>query len=84
MTEEKVNKGTELLHTLKILKENRKIWEKGATLQEMVISDKYDYIDKNNLYKVQCAYVNFDKLKKDTLANIDRMIEETQNEFRKL
>lgn len=50
----------------------------------MVISDKYDYIDENSLYKVQCVYVNFDKLKKDTLANIDRMIEETQNEFRKL
>lgn len=44
----------------------------------------YDYIDQNSLYRVRCAYVDFDKLKEDTLANINRMIEETQKEFEKL
>ena len=81
MTEDKIHKGTELLHKLKNLKEDREIWRKGATLQRIVISDKYDYINDDDLYIVRSGYVGFKKLKEDTLANIDKMIEETQKEF---
>lgn len=81
MTEEKVKKGTELLQRLRSLKEERRIWEGGVTLQRMAISDKYDYIDEGSIYRVKCAYVDFEKLKEDTLANIDRMMEKTQKEF---
>nr|DAQ75169.1 MAG TPA: hypothetical protein [Crassvirales sp.] len=84
MTEEKVKKGTELLQRLRSLKEERRIWEGGVTLQRMAISDKWDYISESDIYRVRCAYVDFDKLKEDTLANIDRMIEKTQEEFNKL
>ena len=81
MTEEKVKKGEELLQRLRSLKEERRIWEGGVTLQRMAISDKYDYISESDIYRVRCAYVDFEKLKEDTLANIDRMMEKTQKEF---
>lgn len=81
MTEEKINKGKELLQKLHNLKEDRKIWEKGVILWSIAVSDKYDYIDQSNVYRVRCGYVDFEKLKEDTLANIDKMIEETQREF---
>ena len=84
MTEEKINKGAELLSKLRNLREDRKIWENGATLQSLTVSDKYDYIDQSSLSRVRCAYVDFDELKEDTLANIDRMIKEIQEEFEKL
>ena len=81
MTEEKIKKGTELLQKLHNLKEERRIWKGGVTLQRMAISDKWDYISESDIYRVRCAYVDFDKLKEDTLANIDRMMEKTQKEF---
>lgn len=81
MTEEKINKGKELLQKLHNLKEDRKIWEKGVILWSIAVSDKYDYIDQSNAYRVRRGYIDFEKLKKDTLANIDKMIEETQREF---
>lgn len=84
MTEEKINKGTELLSKLRSLKEDRKIWENGATLQCLTMSDKYDHIDQSSLHRARCAYVDFAKLREDTLANIDRMIKEIQKEFDKL
>lgn len=84
MTEEKIKKGTELLQKLHNLKEERRIWKGGVTLQRIAISDKYDYISESDIYRVRCAYVDFDKLKGDTLANIDKMIEKIQKEFNKL
>lgn len=84
MTEEKVKKGTELLHRLNNLKEDRKVWEKCVILHNIALADKYEYIDTNNIYYVRCNYVNFNKLKEDTLANIDRMIKEIQEEFDRL
>lgn len=81
MTEEKINKGKELLQKLCNLKEDKEIWERGVILWSIAVSDKYDYIDQSNVYRVRCGYVDFEKLKEDTLANIDKMIEETQREF---
>lgn len=84
MTEDKINKGTELLCRLKNLREDRKVWEKAVRLHNITLTAKYECIDKNDVYFVRSNYINFEKLKEDTLANIDRMIEETQKEFDKL
>lgn len=84
MTEDKINKGTELLYRLKNLREDRKVWEKAVRLHNITLTAKYKYIDKNDVYFVRSSYINFEKLKEDTLANIDRMIEEIQKEFDKL
>ena len=84
MTEDKINKGTELLYRLKNLREDRKVWEKAVRLHNITLTAKYEYIDKNDVYFVRSSYINFEKLKEDTLANIDRMIEEIQKEFDKL
>lgn len=81
MTEEQVKKGKELLARLEKLKDNRKLWEKGVKLHRIHLSDKYDYIDISNVFEVSSSFVDFDKLKEDTLANIDRLIQETQREF---
>lgn len=81
MTEEKINKGKELLKRLHDLKEDKGMWERGVTLWSIAVSDKYDYIDSSSAYRVRRAYIDFEKLKEDTLANIDKMIEETQREF---
>lgn len=84
MTEEKIKKGVELLERLKKLNEEKKLWEKGCTLQSLRISDKYDYIDENSIYSTRVAFVNFDKLQSDTLTNINKMIVKVQEELDKL
>lgn len=58
--------------------------EKCVILHNIVLAGKYEYINTNNIYYVRCNYVNFNKLKEDTLANIDRMIKEIQEEFDRL
>ncbi len=84
MTEEKVKKGADLLLKLKHLKEDRKMWKSGVLLHRLELSCKYDYISSNDVYPVRCSCVNFKRLQEDTLANIDRMIAETQKEFDRL
>lgn len=81
MTEEQVKKGKELLFKLEKLKDNRKLWENGVQLMRVSITHKYDYIQPSDVFDVYSSYIDFDKLKKDTLANIDRLIQETQREF---
>lgn len=84
MTEEKIKKGVELLERLKKLNEEKKLWEKGCTLQSLRISDKYDHIDRDSVYSARVTFINFDKLQSDTLANINEMIVKVQEEFNKL
>lgn len=81
MTEEQVKKGKELLAELEKLKDNRKLWESAVQAWRVSLTHKYDYIDASSIFDVACSYIDFDKLKKDTLANIDRLIKETQKEF---
>lgn len=81
MTEEQVKKGKELLARLEKLKDNRKLWERAVQLHRMSLTHKYDYIQPSDVFDVYSHYVDFDKLKEDTLANIDRLIQETQREF---
>ena len=81
MTEEKIKKGAELLYKLEKLKDNRKLWEKAVRVQRISLTYKYEYITPSDVFDIYSSYVNFDKLKEDTLANIDRLIKETQREF---
>lgn len=81
MTEEQVKKGKELLAKLEKLKDNRKLWERAVQLYRMSLTHKYEYIQPSDVFDVYSHYVDFDKLKEDTLANIDRLIQETQREF---
>ena len=81
MTEEKIKKGAELLYKLEKLKDNRKLWEKAVRVQRISLTHKYEYLTLSDVFDIYSSYVDFDKLKKDTLANIDRLIEETQKEF---
>jgi hypothetical protein len=81
MTEEKIKKGAELLYKLEKLKDNRKLWEKAVRVQRISLTHKYEYITPSDIFDIYSSYVDFDKLKEDTLANIDRLIKETQREF---
>lgn len=81
MTEEQVKKGKELLARLEKLKDNKKLWERAVQLYRMSVTHKYEYIQLSDVFDVYSHYVDFDKLKEDTLANIDRLIQETQREF---
>lgn len=81
MTEEKVKKGAELIYKLEKLKDNRKLWEKAVRVQRISLTHKYEYTALSDIFDIYSSYVNFDKLKEDTLANIDRLIKETQREF---
>ena len=81
MTEEQVKKGKELLAKLEKLKDNKKLWESAVQAWRVALTYKYDYVDASSIFDVTCSYIDFDKLKKDTLANIDRLIQETQREF---
>lgn len=84
MTEEKVKKGVELLERLKRLNEEKKLWEKGVGIHNIILSNKYEYISKDDVYNVRGSLIDFDKLKSDTLANIDKMIKDAQKELDKL
>jgi len=84
MTEEKVKKGVELLERLKGLNEEKKLWEKGVGIHNIILSNKYEYISKDDVYNVRGSLIDFDKLKSDTLANIDKMIKDAQKELDKL
>nr|DAF16302.1 MAG TPA: hypothetical protein [Crassvirales sp.] len=81
MTEEQVKKGKELLAKLEKLKDNKKLWESAVQAWRVALTYKYDYVDASSIFDVTSSYIDFDKLKKDTLANIDRLIQETQREF---
>lgn len=81
MTEEKIKKGAELLYKLEKLKDNRKLWEKAVKVQRISLTYKYEHITSSDVFDIYSSYVDFDKLKEDTLANIDRLIKETQREF---
>ena len=81
MTEEKIKKGAELLYKLEKLKDNRKLWEKAVKIQRISLTYKYEHITLSDVFDIYSSYVDFDKLKEDTLANIDRLIKETQREF---
>lgn len=84
MTEEKVKKGVELLERLKGLNEEKELWEKGVGIHNIILSKKYEYISKDDVYNVRGSLIDFDKLKSDTLANIDKMIKDAQKELDKL
>ena len=81
MTEEKIKKEAELLYKLEKLKDNRKLWEKAVKVQRISLTYKYEHITLSDVFDIYSFYVDFDKLKEDTLANIDRLIKETQREF---
>lgn len=79
MTEERIRKGTELIHKLKELEEERKLWEKGVFIHKLFLTTMPN--SDSNLLFINSKYVNFTKLKQDTLDNINRLIKETQKEF---
>lgn len=81
MTEEKINKGKELLAELYRLKNQRNIWENAKGFYEIRVIDSKTPIAKRT---VDCSFVRFDQVKLIAIARIDKKINEIQSEFDRL
>lgn len=82
MTEEKLNRGGELIKYIKHLIEQKEKWEKATSISKIELKteiscygDQYKYMD------VDCNFVNFEDMKLLVLARIQKRIDELQKEF---
>lgn len=76
MTEEKVEKGKELLMKLGRLKAQKERWQDAVSIKELRVIDC-----NHNIYCIDGCFINFEEVKLLVLAKIDRRIDEIQREF---
>lgn len=75
MTEEKLNKGEELIKRIKRLIEQKEKWEKANAIHKIAYCRQFKYMD------VDYSFVNFEDMKLLALARIQKLIDELQKEF---
>lgn len=79
MTIEKLKKGTEILDKIKLLKDEKAKWLKSNYIKEASIANN---LEGRTLYCVlDVSFINFRRLKEDTLNIINTRIKEYQEEF---
>lgn len=76
MTEEKVEKGKELLMKLGRLKIQKERWQNAVGISNLEVTDR-----NRETYCVSYSFINFEEVKLIVLAKIDRRIDEIQKEF---
>lgn len=76
MTEEKLNKGGELIKRIKRLIEQKEKWEEANAIHKIELSTAIAYC-----YDVDYSFVNFEDMKLLALARIQKLIDELQKEF---
>ena len=76
MTEEKIEKGKELLMKLGRLKNQKERWQNAVGINNLEVTDR-----NRETYYVGYSFINFEEVKLIVLAKIDRRIDEIQEEF---
>lgn len=76
MTEEKVEKGKELLMKLGRLKTQKERWQNAVGISNLEVTGH-----NRETYCVGYSFINFEEIKLLVLAKIDRRIDEIQREF---
>lgn len=79
MTIEKLKKGTEILDKIKLLEDEKAKWLKSNYIKEASIAS---ILEDRTLYCVlDVSFINFKRLKEDTLNIINTRIKNYQEEF---
>lgn len=79
MTEEKLNKGGELIKDIKYLIEQKEKWEGANTIHRIELSNTIAYCAR--YMDVDNNFVNFEDIKLLALARIQKRIDQLQKEF---
>lgn len=81
MTEEKLNKGGELIKRIKRLIEQKEKWEEANAIHKIELSTTIAYCIQSKYMDVDYSFVNFEDMKLLALARIQKLIDELQKEF---
>lgn len=81
MTEEKLNKGGELIKRIKRLIEQKEKWEEANAICKIELSTTITYCGQSKYTEVDNSFVNFEDMKLLALARIQKRIGELQKEF---
>lgn len=84
MTEEKLNKGGELIKRIRRLIEQKEKWEEANAIHKIELSTTICYRGQSKYSKymdVDYSFVNFEDMKLLALARIQKLIDELQKEF---
>lgn len=81
MTEEKLNKGGELIKRIKRLIEQKEKWEEANAIHKIELSTTIIYCRQSEYMDVDYSFVNFEDMKLLALARIQKLIDELQKEF---
>lgn len=79
MTEEKLNKGGELIKRIKRLIEQKEKWEEANAIHKIELSTTITYCRQSKY--MDYSFVNFEDMKLLALARIQKLIDELQKEF---
>lgn len=79
MTEEKIEKGKELLLKLRNLKDQKERWQSAVGFERIEVKDCH-----HSTRGINDDFINFNELKLLTIAKIDRRIDAVQREFDEL
>lgn len=80
MTEEKLNKGGELIKRIKRLIEQKEKWEEANAIYKIELSTTID-CRQSKYMDVDYSFVNFEDMKLLALARIQKLIDKLQKEF---
>lgn len=81
MTEEKLNKGGELIKRIKYLIEQKEKWEEANAIHRIELSDTITDCRQSRYMDVDDSFVNFEDIKLLALAKIQKRIDQLQKEF---
>lgn len=81
MTEEKLNKGGELIKRIKHLIEQKEKWEEANAIRKIELSATIAYRGQCRYMDVDDSFINFEDVKLLALARIQKRIDELQKEF---
>ena len=79
MTIEKIKRGAEILNMIKKLEQEKTKWEDSNYIRDISISNNLK--DRTAYFILDVTFINFKRLKTDTLNTINKRIKEYQEEF---
>lgn len=79
MTIEKIKRGAEILNMIKKLEQEKTKWENSNYIRDISISNNLK--DRTAYFILDVTFINFKRLKNDTLNTINKRIKEYQEEF---
>ena len=79
MTIEKIKRGAEILNMIKKLEQEKTKWENSNYIRDISISKNLK--DRTAYFILDVTFINFKRLKNDTLNTINKRIKEYQEEF---